>query len=150
MGIKVYIQVAVEGEDAVQKLIALGVPKEIIHVEDSEKDPLVDAIEKGAKVTFETVKSKDSRRNAVIARTIFIHYAKKNGLTSQSIENILGRDGSSIRWYLRHFEESMMGDMAFKAAEGRVVELLQNNPKWCPPKLPKPKVRKRRNRKKKY
>lgn len=135
---RVFIEVSVGDEsDPVGRLRRMGVPESSIRVEEVE-DPLASVLLEETGVTLETIRSKDSTRDVVMARTIYIHHRRQMGDSGQTIARSLGRDDSSVRWYIRHYDESMQGDFVFKASALRCAARLDANPYWCPPEPPKP------------
>lgn len=144
---RIFIEVSVIGiDDPVGKLRRMGIPEECIRVEDVS-DPIADAVYAETGISIETIKSKDSTRDAVMARSIYIHHRKELGETNQAIANDIGRDGSSIRWYNHHYDESMQGDFIFKASALRCIARLKANPYWCPPEVLKFNTGKKKSKK---
>ena len=134
---KFYVQVKGLGDDGRQLLEQYVTKESILVIDDTHRNKLIlEAIYKACGVTWEEISSESRGRTHAIARVIYVWHAIKCGDTVQMVCKELGRDRTTIMWYIDHYQDSMEGDKSFARIATRVEELLVSNPDWCP-RVPK-------------
>lgn len=149
MGKRFYIEVT---EACAGELKTRGITEAQIMVVDDDSTPqrhkaLLQALAEVTGVTADRIYSHERTRYAVLARTIYIHYANIDGDGREQISKDIGRDKWAINFYLRDYYNKIEGDMEFKKADARIAALLEANPEWSPPKAIKLAVGKKKRQK---
>lgn len=147
---KFYVEVS---EDCAEYLKRRGIGEAHIMVVDDAStrrrhQPLLKALEEVTGVTPDRIFSHERTRYAVLARTIYIHYAQIDGDGIERITNDIGRNRWATNFYLRDYFSKLDGDMEFKKADARVAALLEADQEWCPPARQRPSVGKKKRKKK--
>ena len=119
---KVYVEY--EASDigkALSELESRGYGRDKVIVIDTE-DPVSDAVLGVTGIDIGVLASGRSTRDVVMARTIYIRHRIDMGYTLHELSAVLNKPKSAVRWYLRHYEESMQGDHVFREHERRCLE----------------------------
>ena len=85
------------------------------------------AIQTALGVTFRDICRRGRQRSLVYARFIYCHHAALAGDTAISIARELGHKHSTIRYYLRHYEQEYKYNREFRNAAQAVADLIKLN-----------------------
>ena len=142
---KYYIEITEQHADELKRI---GLGKDIIMMDDTERRhrPLLKAIEETTGVEQARIFEQDRTRYAVLARTIYVHYARVAGDGIEQIAKDLNRSRAAVNFYLRDFSSKIKYDIEFKRAILRVVERLEADTEWTPLKEQTHDVRKIRKK----
>lgn len=148
MGRKYYIQV---DETCAEELARRGIggDRMIVVEEDAAQAhgrhaPLLKAIAEVTGVDVGRIFSHESTRYAVLARTIYVHYARIDGDGVEQISRDLRRGRRGINYYLQDYYSKMEGDIEFRKADARIAAMLGQDDAWKPPKAEAPQRRRKR------
>ena len=149
MGKRYYIEVTEDCAGELERMGAVG--GSIMVVDDAaatearrRHGALIRAIEELTGVTAERITGKERTRYAVLARTIYAHYARIDGATAEQLEHDMGSRRRYVNYVLADFAVKMEGDLEFRKAEGRVRAILEADPQWSPPRVEKAQHAKRK------
>jgi len=142
MSTRYYIEIS---EEKAQELKNLGQGGNIVVVEDEPNyrhQTLLKAIEEVTGVTAARIMAKDRTRYAVLARTIYTHYARVAGDGTEQIAKDLNRSRAAANFYLRDYYSKVKWDNECKSADLRVFARLDLQTDKTPSSKRKRNVRK--------